>query len=157
MVVHRPVGSYTGSIEHLCDPASQASAHVIVREDGMEATQLVPWDRKAWACASFNSASDNIETPDLIWTMPPTPEREQVMRICARVVAFRLHKRRLPAAWRTGADLLDLPGVTRHIDLGRAGGGHTDPTTDLTRWVTFMSMVETELARGGFRSSWGVG
>lgn len=154
--MHRPVGSYAGSIEHLCDPVSQASAHVIVREDGNEATQLVPWDRKAWACVSFNSASENVETPDNIWTEPLDARNSQVMQVCARVVAFRCHKRRIPPKWRTGADLLDAPGVTRHFDLGTAGGGHSDPTTDTNRWVIFMGMVEAELARGGFRRSWGV-
>lgn len=155
VVVHRPVGSYEGSIRHLCDPDSDASAHVIVREDAGEATQLVKWDRKAWACASFNSVSDNIETPDAIWQGPLNDERERVMHVCARIVAFRLHVRHLPAAWRTGADLLDLPGVTRHYDLGAAGGGHSDPTTDTSRWVEFLMMVEQELARGQFRLSWG--
>lgn len=155
VVVHRPVGSYQGSIEHLCDPDTQASAHVIVREDGKEATQLVSWERKAWACVSFNSASENIETPDVIWTEPLGPDLRVVMHTCARIVAFRLHKRGLPAEWRTGADLLDRPGVTRHFDLGAAGGGHTDPTTDTARWEEFMLMVEQELARGLFRRAWG--
>lgn len=155
VVVHRMVGSYTGSVEYLCTPKAQASAHVLIREDGGEATQLVPWDRKAWACVAFNSASENVETPDHIWLLPLVEDRLRVMRACARVVAFRLHKRGLPAAWRTGGDLLDLPGVTRHYDLGKAGGGHTDPTTDTTRWVTFMELVEAELARGHFRKTWG--
>lgn len=156
IVVHRPVGSYVGAIEHLCDPATDASCHVIVREDGEEATQLVPWDRKAWACVAFNSTSDNIETPDNIWTQPLTPDLRVVMHTCARIVAFRCHKRGLPARWRTGQDLLNLRGITRHYDLGMAGGGHTDPTTDVARWEEFVLMVEQELARGGFRKTWGV-
>lgn len=160
VVVHRPVGSYAGSIEALCNPTHEASAHVIVREDGREATQLVKWDRKAWACVSFNSASDNIETPDWIWEdvkmdAKRTAERLRVMRICAHIVAFRLHVRGFPAHYLTGTHLLNAKGFTRHYDLGAAGGGHEDPTTDTTRWFQFVHMVEEELARGGFRKTWG--
>jgi hypothetical protein len=155
VVVHRPVGHYAGAIAAMCDPKHQASAHVIVREDGAEATQLVPWGRKAWACAAFNSQSDNIETPDMLWTAPLTAETRRVMRVCARVVAFRLHKRSLPAAVLFGANILTGQGFTRHYDLGIAGGGHTDPTTDMGRWLAFGEMVAEEHARGGFRPTWG--
>lgn len=153
--MHRPAGSYRGAVEYLCSPGANASAHVLVREDAGEATQLVRWSRKAWACVAFNSASENIETPDNIWTRKLTPELEAVMQRCARIVAFRCHVRHIPAKWVTGADLLDHPGVTRHLDLGRAGGGHADPTTDTSRWVEFMTMVQYELARGHFRKTWG--
>jgi hypothetical protein len=155
VVVHRPVGHYAGAIASMCDPTHKAAAHVIVREDGAEATQLVPWGRKAWACASFNSQSDNIETPDLLWTKPLTAETRHVMRVCARVVAFRLHKRRLPSTALFGANILSGQGFTRHFDLGIAGGGHTDPTTDMGRWLVFGEMVTEELHRGGFRPTWG--
>jgi hypothetical protein len=161
VVVHRPVGGYAGSIAVMCDPTPEGdprkarSTHAIVREDGAEATQLVAWGRKAWACASFNSQSDNIETPDAIWTQPLTPERHRVMRVCARIVAFRLHKRSLPAQALFGANILTGQGFTRHYDLGIAGGGHTDPTTDMGRWLAFGEMVAEEHARGGFRPTWG--
>ena len=121
---------------------------MIVRENGKEATQLVPWSRKAWACVSFNSRSDNIETPDWIWLEPLTPRALEVMHVCARVVAFRLHKRGLPATWLRGGALLRGHGFTRHYDLGAAGGGHTDPTTDPHRWGVFVALVQHELARG---------
>jgi hypothetical protein len=37
------------------------------------------------------------------------------------------------------------------------GGGHTDPTTSLWRWMKFVYMVKREYRRGGFRHVWGVG
>ena len=158
VVVHRPVGSYRSAIETLCDPKSQASAHVVVRDDGLDATQLVGWDRKAWACVSFNSASDNIETPDVIWTGSRlNGDQMYVLRVCARIVAFRLHQRGLQSEYISGSALLDHGGFTRHADLGKAGGGHSDPTTDLNRWGMFCALVEAELLRGGFRESWGRG
>ena len=58
IVAHRPVGSYHGSADWLCNPKAQASAHVLTEGNGTgvdEATQLVPWDKKAWACASAHS------------------------------------------------------------------------------------------------------
>ena len=155
VAVHRPVGSYASAIRTLCDPARDASAHIVVREDGLEATQLVAWSRKAWACEAFNSASDNIETPDWIWSEPLTPHLLHVLAVNARIVAFRLHKRNLPAVWLTGGALVSGHGFTRHYDLGALGGGHTNPTLDLHRWRLFVSLVQHELARGEFRASWG--
>lgn len=149
VVVHRPVGSYAGAVEHLCQPATQASAHVVVRDDGLEATQLVAWANKAWACVSFNSASDNIETPDAIWH--PDAEGSFPWQVCARIVAFRLHERGLPAHWVRGEGLLHAEGLTRHLDLGIAGGGHTDPTEDRALWRPFVAEVAAQLKRGGFR------
>ena len=155
VVVHRPVGGYEGSIEALCNPAHAASAHVIVKEDGSEATQLVAWQRKAWACVTFNSPSDNIETPDWIWTGPLTADALRVMHVCARIVAFRLYKRGFPAVWLRGGALIHGRGFTRHIDLGALGGGHSDPTQDVHRWQVFAGLVAHELARGGFPLQWG--
>jgi N-acetylmuramoyl-L-alanine amidase len=148
VVVHDTEGGYEGAIATLCDPKRQASAHVVLREDGKEATQLVPWDEKAWSCVAFNSVSDNIE-------MAGFHDRlgRYELRVAARVVAFRLHKRKLPAKWsRDGKS----PGFCRHYDLGAAGGGHTDPTTNLLYWLRFVALVKYEARRGKFRHSWGV-
>ena len=149
VVVHRPVGSYQSAIASMCDPKHEAAGHVIVRDDGKEATQLVPWNCAAWACKAFNRRSDNIETPDWIWTGELTAEKLYVLKVCARIVAFRLHKRKLPARWSTDK------GFCRHYDLGQAGGGHTDPTTDKHRWLQFVELVRQEAERGGFRKTWG--
>jgi hypothetical protein len=155
VTVHRPVGSYASAVRTLSDPAREASAHVVVREDGREATQLVAWSRKAWHCEAYNSASDGIETPDHIWLETLTASRLHVMAVCARIVAFRLHKRNLPATWLHGGALVSGHGFTRHYDLGATGGGHTNPTLDLRRWGLFVAMVQHELARGEFRATWG--
>lgn len=149
IVVHDTEGGYEGSISWLCNRAAQASAHVVLREDGLEATQLVPWGEKAWACVAFNSTSDNLELAGFArkgYTLG------QLQR-AARIVAFRLHKRGLPARWaRKGSGL----GFCRHYDLGAAGGGHTDPTTSTAKWLTFVALVKFEYARAHFRADWGV-
>lgn len=149
VVCHRPVGSYEGSIQWLSNPQAQASAHVITKPGGLEATQLVGWDDKAWACVSFNAVSDNIEFSDEMWVGGDPAG----LAVAARIVGFRCHKRGIPPTWTR--DPVNTPGVCRHYDLGTAGGGHDDPTTDLATWQTFMGMVKHEFDRGGYRLHWG--
>jgi hypothetical protein len=148
VVVHDTEGGYEGSVSWLCNPKAQASAHVVLREDGLEATQLVKWGEKAWSCVAFNSVSDNLE---LAGFASKGYSRSQLRR-AARIVAFRLHKRGLPANWvRNGKGR----GFCRHYDLGLPGGGHTDPTTSLTKWLAFVALVKFEYRRGHFRPDWG--
>ena len=149
IVAHRPVGSYDGSIHFLTQPSAQASAHVITKPGGKEATQLVSWDDKAWACAAFNSFSDNIEFNDEMWV----GDDPKGFAVAARIVAYRCHKRGIPPVWTR--DPMNKPGVARHVDLGSVGGGHSDPTTDLKVWENFMGLVKGEFDRGGFRRKWG--
>lgn len=149
IVCHRPVGSYEGSIKFLCTEAAQASAHVITKPGGEEATQLVSWDDKAWACRAFNAFSDNLELSDEMWV----GDDPAGLAVAARIVAFRCHVRGIPATWTR--DPSHVPGVCRHYDLGLAGGGHTDPTLDTQVWRGFMAKVAAELKRGGFRKTWG--
>jgi hypothetical protein len=50
--------------------------------------------------------------------------------------------------------LRDL-GIVRHVDLGRAGGGHSGPTQDRALWRSFLKLVGRELGRSAFRNSCG--
>jgi N-acetyl-anhydromuramyl-L-alanine amidase AmpD len=61
LVWHETAGAYKGSVAWLCNPAAQASAHLVVREDGGEVTQLVPLAEKAWHAAAFNPRSVGVE------------------------------------------------------------------------------------------------
>jgi hypothetical protein len=154
VVAHRPVGNYHGSADWLCNPKAQASAHVLTEGNGTgvdEATQLVPWDKKAWACASFNSASYNIEVDDNAWDGTD----KDALRVAARIFAFICIKTGIPPV--QSKNPLHDPGIVRHVDLGRAGGGHTDPTENLPLWRSFLKMVGQEVERGGFRATWGRG
>jgi hypothetical protein len=148
--VHRPVGSYAGSVSWLCNPKAKASAHVVTDSD-RGATQLVPWDRKAWACVAFNSASYNLEIDDHAWD----GSDPAAFLTGARIVAFLCKRTGIPPTWTRAPHT--TPGVTRHYDLGLAGGGHTDPTTDPLLWKRFMRRVQAEYEHGGFRPTWGVG
>lgn len=156
IVVHRPVGAYGPSIEWLCNPRSQASAHIVTegRDRNPDiATQLVPWDRKAWACVSFNSASYNLEIDDDAWE--DTARDVGAFHVAARIAAFLCKKTGIPP--HTSRRPTHDPGVISHFKLGAAGGGHTDPTTSDTEWQRFMRAVRREFDRGHFRDHWGKG
>lgn len=150
VVVHRPVGAYAGTVAWLSNPASGASAHVVTDSD-RGATQLVPWDRKAWSCVSFNASSYNVEVDDHAWNGTDRP----AFATAARIVAYLCKRTGIPPKWTRNP--IDAPGVTRHLDLGRAGGGHTDPTEDERLWRQFVAAVVAEHDRGGFRPVWGAG
>lgn len=151
IVVHRPVGSYEGSIEWLCNPKAQASAHVITERG--RATQLAAWDHKAWACRAFNSVSYNVEVGDDAWLGDFTDGVTWMH--AARLVAFLCHTTGIPARW--SHQPTHDAGICRHYDLGLAGGGHTDPTTDDHLFRAFVGTVHDELAAGGFRDHYGRG
>lgn len=140
--------SYEGVVRFFSNPANKASAHIVFPGSAVpgEATQMVAWENYAWAEAAYNPQADEVESADAIW-LGHDPEG---MAVLARIVADRLHARRLPPVWS------NRHGFCRHADLGAAGGGHTAcPTTDLKLWRHFCSLVEAEAARGHFRPVWG--
>src|SRR5437868_8344072 len=146
VVVHRwgvrytsPAGeakSYHGVINYFLDRSHQASAH-FVYPGSAEAgcTQMVRYADFAWAEAACNPSSVEVESADAIWLHKDDAGLKQL----ARIVAFLLHRYKLPAVWS------HTRGFCRHADLGSAGGGHTAcPTTDLGLWRIFVSLVQAE-------------
>jgi hypothetical protein len=155
VVLHRPVGGYAGAEATLVDPRPDdpkeaVSAHVLT-DSNREAVQLVPWDRKAWTCADFNTSSYNLEIDDDAWN----GRDPAALETAARITAFLCKRTGIPPTWTLQPT--HAAGVCRHYDLGRAGGGHTDPTTDVRVWRAFMAKVRGEYDRGGFRPTWGEG
>lgn len=154
VVLHRPVGSYASAEATLRDdtrpPKERVSAHILT-DSNREAVQLVAWDRKAWTDGEFNSSSYNLEIDDDAWN----GNDPAALATAARITAFLCKRTGIPPTWTHHPH--EVPGVCRHFDLGRAGGGHTDPTTDVQVWRRFMQAVADEHARGGFRPVWGVG
>ena len=61
VVVHRTEGSYAGSIAWLCGREANASAHLVMKADGSEVSQLVPLSLKAWAQCAFNGRAISLE------------------------------------------------------------------------------------------------
>lgn len=52
VIIHDCEGSYTSCVNTLLDPARQASAHYVVKEDGTEISQLVREADRAWHIAA---------------------------------------------------------------------------------------------------------
>jgi hypothetical protein len=154
VVMHRPVGEYEPSISWLCNPRADASAHVITegRNTGTDvATQLVAWDRKAWSCMAFNNASYNIEADDDAWDGDDWSAFFSAAHVCAWIC----HKTGIPSDWTK--DPVNKPGITRHLDLGMAGGGHSDPTSNLVVWNNFLKQVQSDVKNTSWRKTWGHG
>lgn len=148
IVLHDTEGGYQGAIGWFAEAKSQVSAHVVLREDGNEATQMVEYAKKAWHAEAFNSRAIGIEMAGFKARGFKLGEWQKA----ARIVAFYLHKYDLPARWARGGK---GAGFARHFDLGAAGGGHFDPTTNLAKWLWFVYLVKREYKRGGFRPDWG--
>lgn len=154
VVVHRPVGKYGPSRDWLCNPRSQASAHVLTegRGTGVDvATQLVPWDKKAWSCEAFNSNSYNIEVDDDGWD----GDDWGAFYTGAHMAAWFCHKTGIPAVWTKNP--LTKAGIIRHYDLGIPGGGHTDPTLKVQLWKNFIEQAFYDLHHTKWRKTYGHG
>lgn len=135
LVCHDMEGGYSGAISWFSQKKSQVSAHFVLREDGVEAVQMVHLDDKAWHCKAFNSRSIGIEMAG--FAAKGFADAEWIA--AARVVAWLLKEYKLPVQWaKKGVG----PGFTSHYDLGAAGGGHTDPTTDSAKWLRFVDLVQ---------------
>jgi len=148
IVIHDTEGGYDSAISWFANSHSEVSAHIVLKEDGSEATQMVPYRRKAWHASAFNSRSIGLEMAG--FAKKGYGKNEWL--VAARIVAFLLHENGLPGRWsKTGAG----KGFCRHYDLGTAGGGHRDPTTDDAVWAKFVKQVQVELSRGDFRATWG--
>ena len=141
-VVHDCEGSYAGSIGWFAQVRSQVSAHLVLRRDGLEATQCVPMDRKAWHACAANPYSDSLELEGF----EKVGFSDAELDAAAAIVAWGLHRRGLPCRW---AERGEGAGFCSHYDLGPAGGGHFDITTDRNVWLAFAARVEAAYAAFG--------
>ncbi len=148
VVYHETAGHYPSDVSWLCNPKSQASAHLVVREDGHEVTQLVEFSEKAWTQAFYNPRAIGVEHSNITQKGYAT---EQQLRQSARIFGWILEQYDLPTRFaRDGVG----KGVCRHADLGAAGGGHTQcgmGNKDFWRWL---EMIHDERERGGYRKEW---
>jgi hypothetical protein len=141
-VVHDCEGSYAGSVGWFAQKRSQVSAHLVLRRDGLEATQCVPMDRKAWHACNANPYSDSLELEGFEKDGFPDAELDAA----AAIVAWGLRRRGLPCRW---AEHGEGAGFCSHYDLGAMGGGHFDITTDRSVWLAFVVRVEAAYAAFG--------
>lgn len=135
IVVHDTEGGYQGAVAWFSQAKSKVSAHFVLKEDGSEATQMVHLDDKAWHAVAFNGRSIGIEMAGFAKKGFSADE----WHAAANIVAWLCKESKIPVVWaHHGVG----PGFTSHYDLGAAGGGHSDPTTDTARWQQFVAMVQ---------------
>jgi len=147
-VWHETAGNYAGAVSWLCNPQADASAHLVVREDGKEATQLVHLSEKAWHAMAFNSKSVGVEHANVTSKGYAT---ENQLRVSARIFGWLCLHYKIPPRWSRHGD---NPGVCRHSDLGAAGGGHFQCGPGDADWHRFLAMLAAEIERGGYRKTW---
>jgi hypothetical protein len=148
LIWHETAGSYAGAISWLRNPAAQASAHLVIREDGNEATQLVPLAAKAWHAEDFNRRSVGVEHANVTAKGYATLHE---LRVSARVFAWLALHLDVPPRWARGG--LGR-GVCYHGELGAAGGGHPQCGPDHSGWLRFLDLFHAEMSRGHFRKTW---
>jgi N-acetyl-anhydromuramyl-L-alanine amidase AmpD len=160
IVIHDCQGGYVGSVETFkgSNNGNPVSAHYVLKEDGSEATQMVDLGKKAWHCVNFNSRSIGIEMAGFeanttAATRASGKDTYSPAELGAAEVmtAYLCHKLSIPVRWASGGV---GTGICRHFDLGVSGGGHTDPTRDLTVWNDFLTKVQIAYAAGGFPDVW---
>lgn len=147
IVLHDCEGSYQSSIRWFELSKSSVSAHYVIREDGVEATQMVDLADNAWHACSFNRRSVGVE-------MSGFANRgfdARLLETTARVFAFLCYHLQIPVRHaRSGVG----PGIASHNDLGAAGGGHHDPSDDPSFMNGFVGLVEDEHRKGHFPEVW---
>ena len=147
VVLHETAGSYRGAVSWLRNPVSRASAHLVLREDGAEASQLVRLDRKAWTQGNQNPRCVSIELAN---TTAKGFHSEYQLRVAARIAGWLCWKYGLPPRWaRAGVGR----GLAFHGDLPNSGS-HPLCGPDTAGWRRFLGYVGDELARGGYRKTW---
>jgi hypothetical protein len=145
VVLHMTEGGYYGSVAWLCDPRANASAHLCMKADGSEVTQLVPLSMKAWAQVRFNGRALSLE----IEGYTADGLADVALNAAAGIAAWLCLAYNIPPVW---AERGEGRGVCCHHDLGAAGGGHHDicGIGDAT-WMRMMTAVQgayADMARG---------
>ena len=142
IVAHDCEGSYAGSVAWFAMPRSRVSAHLVLKEDGSEATQMVAWGNKAWHACGANPISEGIEAAGYSAKGFDAAEWDAL----AALVAWRLHANDIPCQEATAAN--DWTGFTEHAKLGAWGGGHHDLTEDPNAWAAFVGRVHHAFGQG---------
>jgi len=150
LVWHETAGAYAGSVAWLCNPAAQASAHLVVREDGLEATQLVPLAEKAWHAAAYNPRSVGVEHAN---TTAKGYATDKQLEVSARIFRWLCLHLGIPPRWARGGV---GAGVCYHGELGVLGGNHPNCGPDHPGWLRFLELLHEEISRGGYRHEWAV-
>lgn len=147
LILHDTEGSYSSAVNWFQNPASQVSAHFVIKEDGSEVTQMVDIGYKAWHAMAFNSRSIGFEMAGVA----SKGFGDLELLTTAHIFAYHLHHLQIPLRHAIGGV---GPGLCSHFELGRAGGGHTDPSTKPEFMYHFFELVTQEYNQGDFPPIW---
>lgn len=146
IVWHETEGAYLGAVGWLTEKRSEVSAHIVLREDGRQATQLVPYSLKAWHASNANSHTIGIELAGFTAKGNALAQLQAASRIGAVVGAMY----GIPARDATARG---YGGHTTHRALGSYGGGHGDPGGFDFELLVHMIAVQTK--KGNLPKSYG--
>jgi N-acetyl-anhydromuramyl-L-alanine amidase AmpD len=141
IIIHDMEGTYGGSVAYFQSTKSNVSAHFCVREDGLETTQMVHLSDRAWHACAANSRSVGIEMAGY----SKNGYRSELVQATASIAAWLCHYLQVPVRHARGGV---GPGIESHWGLGRAGGGHSDPSTDPAWMDRFIELAMAEYAVG---------
>lgn len=137
VVIHVAQGSYAGTISWFQNPASQVSAHYVVRSSDGQITQTVRDKDTGWHAKTANASSLGIEhegfIDDASWFT------DSMYRSSAALTAYLCNRYGIPK---------DRSHIIGHSEA--PGNDHTDPGVNWN-WTYYMQLV------GGGASSAGVG
>lgn len=150
IVMHESQGGFNSLVNWFLNPSSGVSAHLCIREDGGQVTQMVSYGTAAWHAKGVNSHTIGIELAGYVAT---ANDPRQIAN-AARVVAWLCWKYKIPVK---RADNRGRGGIATHRQL--IGNDHTDP--DLNGplagdgFPAFIEQVRNELNIGRFPTAYG--
>jgi N-acetyl-anhydromuramyl-L-alanine amidase AmpD len=139
VVVHVTQGSYAGTINWFQNPASQVSAHYVVRSSDGQITQMVRDKDTAYHARSANSSSLGIEHEGFIDN--PSWFTDAMYRSSAALTKYLCERYGIPK---------DRAHVVGHAEV--PGNDHTDPGPNWN-WTYYMQLVGGGTGGGGVQLS----
>ncbi|MFF2539414.1 peptidoglycan-binding protein [Streptomyces cyaneofuscatus] len=127
VVVHVTQGSYAGSISWFQNPASQVSAHYVIRSSDGEITQTVRDANTAWHARSANSSSIGLEHEG--WVDNPAWFTDAMYRSSAALTSHLAARYSIPK---------NRTHIVGHSEV--PGNDHTDPGVHWD-WNYYMQLV----------------
>ncbi|EFE78565.1 conserved hypothetical protein [Streptomyces filamentosus NRRL 15998] len=135
VVIHVTQGSYAGSISRIQNPASQVSAHYVIRSSDGEVTQTVRDKDTAWHARSANASSVGIEHEG--WVDEPAWFTDAMYRSSAALTSHLSAKFNIPK---------DRAHIVGHVEV--PGNDHTDPGPHWD-WNYYMELIGGDPGNGG--------
>ena len=140
IVLHDCEGGYEGAVAWFATRRSNVSAHLVIREDGDEATQMVDLADNAWHACAFNQRSVGVEMSGFA----SRGFRGPLLATAARICAYFCHHCRSLFGTRALASDRASPRITI---LARQEAAITIPRTTRRSWRRSFRQRVTGFAR----------